>query len=395
MSEPDDNTPSSGGEQDNLANEWGAALAEQGNEGGGSDMMAAEWATMLDSQTNFDDAESGIDRLLNQDEIDSMLGFSVGEMGAGGRAGIRAIVDSGTVSYERLPMLEIIFERMVRHLSTSLRNFFNDNVEVTLDAIRSVRFGDYVNSIPLPAMIAVFKAEEWDNFGLVTVESTLTYAVLDTMLGGRRGGPQIRHDGRPFTTIEMNLLKRMVSVVLTDAETAFRPLSAVTFKVDRIETNPRFAMISRPANAAIRVDLRLEMEGRGGALQVLMPYATIEPVRELLLESFMGEKIGRDPIWENHLATEIYQATVPVEAVLHQEMMPLSRIMSLDIGDTLIFDAKPDRFVTLRCGDFGVTEGRVGRVDDKIAVQTVAALRRSRTTIGVFDASVSSRSERN
>jgi flagellar motor switch protein FliM len=395
MSEPDDNTPSSGGEQDNLANEWGAALAEQGNEGGGSDMMAAEWATMLDSQTNFDDAESGIDRLLNQDEIDSMLGFSVGEMGAGGRAGIRAIVDSGTVSYERLPMLEIIFERMVRHLSTSLRNFFNDNVEVTLDAIRSVRFGDYVNSIPLPAMIAVFKAEEWDNFGLVTVESTLTYAVLDTMLGGRRGGPQIRHDGRPFTTIEMNLLKRMVSVVLTDAETAFRPLSAVTFKVDRIETNPRFAMISRPANAAIRVDLRLDMEGRGGALQVLMPYATIEPVRDLLLESFMGEKIGRDPIWENHLATEIYQATVPVEAVLHQEMMPLSRIMSLDIGDTLIFDAKPDRFVTLRCGDFGVTEGRVGRVDDKIAVQTVAALRRSRTTIGVFDASVSSRSERN
>ncbi len=395
MSEPDDKTPASGGEQDNLANEWGAALAEQGNEGGGGDMMAAEWATMLDSQTNFDDAESGVDRLLNQDEIDSMLGFSVGEMGAGGRAGIRAIVDSGTVSYERLPMLEIIFERMVRHLSTSLRNFFNDNVEVTLDAIRSVRFGDYVNSIPLPAMIAVFKAEEWDNFGLVTVESTLTYAVLDTMLGGRRGGPQIRHDGRPFTTIEMNLLKRMVGVVLTDAEAAFRPLSTVTFKVDRIETNPRFATISRPANAAIRVDLRLDMEGRGGSLQVLLPYATIEPVRDLLLESFMGEKIGRDPIWENHLATEIYQATVPVEAVLHQELMPLSRIMGLDIGDTLIFDAKPDRFITLRCGDFGVTEGRVGRVDDKIAVQTVAALRRSRTTIGVFDASVSSRSERN
>lgn len=391
MSGPDDtDTPTAS--QDNLADEWGAALAEQGTEGA-SDNMAAEWATMLDSQTNFDDAESGVDRLLNQDEIDSMLGFSVGEMGAGGRAGIRAIVDSGTVSYERLPMLEIIFERMVRHLSTSLRNFFNDNVEVTLDAIRSVRFGDYVNSIPLPAMIAVFKAEEWDNFGLVTVDSTLTYAVLDTMLGGRRGNAQIRHDGRPFTTIEMNLLKRMVAVVLQDAEAAFKPLSSVSFKVDRIETNPRFATISRPANAAIRVDLRLDMEGRGGSLQILLPYATIEPVRDLLLESFMGEKIGRDPIWENHLATEIYQASVPVEAVLHQQMMPLSRIMKLDIGDTLIFDAKPDRFVTLRCGDFGVTEGRVGRVDDRIAVQTIAPLRRSKTTISVFDSSVSPRGD--
>ncbi len=392
MAGPDDND-TEGGDKDSLAGEWGAALAEQGADGGGGDTKSTEWASMLDSQTNFEDAESAVDRLLNQDEIDSMLGFSVGELGAGGRAGIRAIVDSGTVSYERLPMLEIIFERMVRHLSTSLRNFFNDNVEVTLDAIRSVRFGDYVNSIPLPAMIAVFRAEEWDNFGLVTIESTLTYAVLDTMLGGRRGNAAIRNDGRPFTTIEMNLLRRMISVVMMDAELAFKPLSPVTFTVDRIETNPRFATISRPANAAIRVDLRLDMEGRGGSLQVLLPYATIEPVRDLLLESFMGEKIGRDPIWENHLATEIYQSSVPVEAVLHEELMPLSRIMKLDIGDTLVFDAKPDRFITLRCGDFGVTEGRVGRVDDKIAVQTIAPLRRSKTTIGVFDSTASPRGD--
>jgi flagellar motor switch protein FliM len=388
----DEQDKQGGLEQDKLADEWGAALAEQGG-AGGTDMMAAEWATMLDNQSNIDESEGGVDRLLSQDEIDSMLGFSVGDMGAGGRAGIRAIVDSGTVSYERLPMLEIIFERMVRLLSTSLRNFFNDNVEVTLDAIRSVRFGDYVNSIPLPAMIAVFKAEEWDNFGLVTVESSLTYSVLDTMLGGKRGAGPIRQDGRPFTTIEMNLLRRMVGVVLTDAEAAFKPLSPVAFKVDRIESNPRFATISRPANAAIRVDLRLDMEGRGGSLQILLPYATIEPIRDLLLESFMGEKLGRDPIWENHLATEIWQARVPVNAVLHEEKMPLSRILDLDVGDTLVFDARPDRLVTLRCGDFGVTEGRVGRMDDKIAVQMVTPLRRSRTTLAVFESAATQRGD--
>ncbi|MGL4974194.1 MAG: flagellar motor switch protein FliM [Bosea sp. (in: a-proteobacteria)] len=373
--------------QENLADEWGAALAEQGVAGG--DSMAAEWATMLDSADPYSENDAGVDRLLNQEEIDGMLGFAVGEDGQGGRNGIRAILDSGTVSYERLPMLEIIFERMVRHLSTSLRNFFTDNVEVTLDGIRSVRFGDYVNSIPLPAMLAVFKAEEWDNFGLVTVESSLTYSVLDTMLGGKRGQAAARVDGRPFTTIEMNLLRRMIEVVLADAESSFKPLSPVSFKVDRIESNPRFATISRPANAAIRVDLRFDMEGRGGSLQILLPYATIEPIRDLLLESFMGEKLGRDPIWENHLATEIWQAYVPVEAVLHETQMPLKRVMMLEIGDTLMFDVRPDAAVTLRCGEFGVTEGRVGRVDDKIAVQVVNPLRRSRTTLAVFESAAS------
>ena len=73
------------------------------------------------------------------------------------------------------------------------------------------------------------------------------------LLGGRRGQTAIRIEGRPYTTIETNLVKRMIEVVLADAELAFRPLSPVKFNIDRLETNPRFAAISRPANAAILV----------------------------------------------------------------------------------------------------------------------------------------------
>ncbi|KQU51975.1 flagellar motor switch protein FliM [Bosea sp. Leaf344] len=350
--------------------------------------MAAEWAAMPDIVDEDGEQEGGTDRLMSQEEIDTMLGFSTGE-DKDARNGIQAIVDSGSVAYERLPMLEIIFERMVRLLSTSLRNFFTDNVEVSLESIRSVRFGDYINSISLPSMLSVFKAEEWDNFGLITIESSLIYSVLDTMFGGKRGQPAPRIDGRPFTSIEINLLKRVIALILSDAEAAFQPLSPVTFTVDRIESNPRFVSISRPANAAIRVELRFDMEGRGGAVHLLLPYATIEPIRELLLESFMGEKLGRDPIWENHLATEVWQTDVNVTCVLHETQMPLKRVMKLEIGDTLMFDARPDTTVALRCGDFMVSDGRIGRVDGKIAVQVVSPLRRSKTTIAAFDSATS------
>ena len=209
------------------------------------------------------------------------------------------------VSYERLPMLEIIFDRLVRLMTTSLRNFTSDNVEVSLDRITSVRFGDYLNSIPLPAILGVFKAEEWENFGLITVNSNLIYSIIDVLLGGRRGQSAIRVEGRPYTTIEINLVKRMIEVVLADAELAFKPLSPVKFNIDRLETNPRFAAISRPANASILVRLRIDMEDRGGNIELLLPYATIEPIRDVLLQMFMGEKFGRDPTWEGHLATEI------------------------------------------------------------------------------------------
>ena len=95
------------------------------------------------------------------------------------------------------------------------------------------------------------------------------------------------------------------------------------FNIDRLETNPRFAAITRPANAAILVRLRIDMEDRGGTIELLLPYATIEPIRDVLLQMFMGEKFGRDPIWEGHLATEIGQAEIAVEAVLYEAELPL------------------------------------------------------------------------
>src|SRR3984885_9470908 len=131
-------------------------------------------------------------------------------------SGIMALINSALVNYERLPMLEVVFDRLVRMMSTSLRNFTSDNVEVSLDQITSVRFGDYLNSIPLPAMLTVFKAEEWDNSGLMTIDSAMIYSIVDVLLGGRRGTAAMRIEGRPYTTIERNLVERLVRVVLAD-----------------------------------------------------------------------------------------------------------------------------------------------------------------------------------
>ena len=153
-----------------------------------SETMALQWAAMVeDGSRDFGGGKNGGERVLSQEEIDNLLGFTVGDVNLDDNSGIRAIIDSAMVSYERLPMLEIVFDRLVRLMTTSLRNFTSDNVEVSLDRITSVRFGDYMNSIPLPAVLSVFKAEEWENFGLATVDSSLIYSMIDVLLGGRRG----------------------------------------------------------------------------------------------------------------------------------------------------------------------------------------------------------------
>ncbi|MGE0046309.1 MAG: flagellar motor switch protein FliM [Hyphomonadaceae bacterium] len=313
--------------------------------------------------------DAAAERILNQDEIDSLLGFGAGEEEGGARTGVRAIIDSALVSYERLPMLEIVFDRLVRLMTTSLRNLTSDNVEVSLDQISSIRFGDYLSSIPLPAVIAVFRAEQLDNFGLVTVESNLIYSIVDVLLGGRRGVPAVRIEGRPYTTIERALVTRMIEVVLEDMKSAFAPLTEVDFGLDRIETNPRFAAIARPANAAIVVKLRIDMDDRGGRLELLLPYATLEPIRKMLLQQFMGEKFGRDNIWESHLAGELWQTKLEIRAVLDQMTAPLKQLLELKVGDTLMFNAAPDAPVEVQCHGAPLTQGRVGRIGHAMAVR--------------------------
>jgi len=317
-----------------------------------------------------DDARAAAsERVLNQDEIDSLLGFDLGDDDGSERSGIRAIINSALVSYERLPMLEIVFDRLVRLMTTSLRNFTSDNVEVSLDNISSIRFGDYLNSIPLPAILAVFRAEELDNYGLLTVDSNLIYSIVDVLLGGRRGTAALRIEGRPYTTIERVLVQRMVEVILADAQAAFEPLTPVHFTLDRLETNPRFAAIARPANAAILVKLRIDMEDRGGRVELLLPYSTLEPIRKLLLQQFMGEKFGRDNIWEGHLATELWTTDTEVRVVLDEQQASLSTVLDLKVGDTFMLNATPDSEVSIRCGSIPVTTGRMGRKGQHIAIR--------------------------
>ncbi len=337
------------GTEDDLAAAWGAALDGEG---------AAQAAPPADAA-----------RVLNQAEIDSLLGFESGPSGDAAQSGIERIISSGLVAYERLPMLEIVFDRLVRLMSTSLRNFTSDNVEVSIDAMTSLRFGDYLNSIPLPAMLAVFRAEQWDNHGLVVVDSSLIYSTVDVLLGGRRGTAAMRIEGRPYTTIERTLVERLIGVVLTDLRHAFEPLCNVDFRFDRLEVNPRFAAVSRLSNAAVLARLRVDMEDRGGRIDILLPYATLEPVRELLLQLFMGERFGRDSIWETHLAEELRQTEVALDVVLDEQTLSLAQMLRLRVGDCITLSSPPGAPVRLRCGEVALFEGQLGRRENRLAVR--------------------------
>jgi flagellar motor switch protein FliM len=324
-------------------------------------------------------AEGGEQRVLNQDEIDTLLGFDAKKGEDGKTDGIFAILDKSMTAYEKLPMLEVVFDRLVRQLSTALRNFTSENVDVSLDSMISIRFDDYLNSIPLPALLVVFRAVEWENFGLVTVDSAQIYSMVDILLGGRKTGKAARVEGRPYTTIEQDIVKRVVDIVLAEMSSAFEPLSPATFHFERLETNPRFATITRPGNPALLVKLRIDMvEGRSGMIEIMMPHTTLEPIRDLLLQMFMGENFGQDTVWEKHLGKELRNTNIELEAVLQEKTVTLKDVMGFEVGKTVLLDCTADDDVTVRCGGIPISSGSLGRIGDHIAISLKETIKRKR-----------------
>jgi len=337
---------------------------------------------MSDNFMDFDPpepptVEAGGDAMFDQADIDALFGNAGGP--AQVKTGLKAVIESNVITHERLPMLEVVYDRMVRTFATSMRNLTSDAIDVSLEEITSIRFGDFMNRVALPTMIGVFRIEEWENYGLITVEPGLIYAVVDALLGGRRGGGTPMIDGRGFTSIEQGLVSRMLELALVDMSAGLEPITPATMKLERVETSPRFAAIAGPTNICAVATFRVDMEGRGGKFSILLPYATIEPVRHTLNQRFMGEKLGRDNIWEAHMASEIRQTNVCVDVVLGEKILTLGEVRSLAVGQTIPLHKGPEETLDLQCG--GVTLGRahIGQRRNNIAIRLVTDVSRGPT----------------
>jgi flagellar motor switch protein FliM len=144
--------------------------------------------------------------------------------------------------------------------------------------------------------------------------------------------------------------------------------------LDRMETNPKYAAIATPGDTAALARMRIDMEGRGGILSILLPYSTLEPVRSQLVQRFMGEKTGSSSIWQEHMERELNRALIDVELVLGEKEIPIETINNFYVVQTLSFGVSADDLLELRSRGVPLGLGHIGQRAAHIAVRMATAL---------------------
>ena len=311
---------------------------------------------------------------LDQSAIDDLFGGQVDAEAV--QTGVRALMSGGGVREERLPILEVICDRVVRSFSTNMRHLTSRVFDVRLADISSVRFGEQMSRFALPALFGVFRVPEWDNRGVIVADTSLAYMVVEAMLGGAQTGTaRAPADLRAFTSIETSLVARMMQLALSDLAEAFAPIAAASMEFERIEANPRLASIAGPGIGTAVCSFAIEMEGRVGKLAVLLPHTTLEPVRDKLVQRFIGESLGTDRVWEAHFEREIRRTTIDLQAVVAERTLSLREVQSLQVGQLLPLGRGGNEPVSLHAEGVPLATGHLGQRNGRIAVRLLQELR--------------------
>jgi flagellar motor switch protein FliM len=279
------------------------------------------------------------------------------------------LTSSSKIAYEHYPMLEVILDRFVRRLTTSMRNFVRANSEISVVSISAVRFGPEMEALSNPAMLGIFRIEGWRPSSILVLSNDFIFTMIDYLLGGGKFPHAPKGENKAFTTIEMELIKRSMKLLIEDFRKSFSIVHEASFDLETVETNPSFAMIIRPRDAVVRLTLRVTVEERAGEFSFLIPYETLEPAREKLLQTSTTESDKNETKWKSHLSEELKQAHMNLRVELTKFKADLKDLLSWKEGDTVPLEIRAEDTVYAYCGNRLVLSGKMGKKHNRIAVQ--------------------------
>jgi flagellar motor switch protein FliM len=261
----------------------------------------------------------------------------------------------------RMPTLGIVNERFVRMLRNSLYNLVRRTPEITLKPMQLLKFGDYLPTLGFPSSLNLVKFNPLRGSALVVLDPQLVFAVVENFFGGN--GRQAQIEQREFTATEQRIIHMILRNVFADLREAWSPVAAVEVEYLQSESNPQLAGIVAPTDAVVLMSSHIELEGGGGSLQIVMPHAMLEPLREVLESGVGGDRQEKDEHWSGRLRQEIEDTEVELKTLLGHSSLTLAELLNLKPGDVLPCDFTGKVMlmaddVPLFRGSFGLSRGQ-------------------------------------
>jgi flagellar motor switch protein FliM len=287
-------------------------------------------------------------QVLSQDEVDALLN-AVNEDGevTGSEDGEESGEDNSNENIQpydltnqdrvirgRMPILEIIYERFIRQFRVSLSNSLRKISTISMISTDLLKFGEFVNTLPIPSCMCIMRFNELRGPALIVFESKLAYAIIDSYFGGT-DRPFTKIEGKEFTSIELSFMRRVMDMAINDLEEAWAPVYRIDAQYVRTEINPQFVGVVPPSDVIITTTFEVEFESASGTIMMVIPYSTIEPIKQKLSSSFQSENDVVDTLWMRSMNDHVHFAQATAVVKLGETELTVGDLVSLQVGDII------------------------------------------------------------
>jgi len=279
--------------------------------------------------------------ILEQDEIDALLhGVNSGAVDTG-----PAPVEDPGVAREydfssqtrivrgRMPTLEMINERMARSLRLSLYSMLRRTPDIAVQGIGTPKYAEYVPTLSVPTSLNLIRFHPLSGTGVLIFEARLIFALIDVFFGG--SGRYAKIEGRDFTPTENHLIEMLMEQVVAATEEAWLALMPVKVEFLNREMNPHFANIVSPTEIVVVSRLRVDFDGRGGEIHLVLPYSMLEPLKDTLRAGMQSDRQDREERWSQILRNELEESEVDVITQLGKARTTVSQLIDMRPGDVI------------------------------------------------------------
>ncbi len=308
-------------------------------------------------------------QILSQDEVDALLQGITGESQKleqedAPAAGIRDydLASQERIVRGRMPTFEIINERFSRNIRVGLFNLIRKTPEVSVGGIKVQKYSAFLREIVVPTNFNIVSVRPLRGQGLIVCDPTLVFAVIDALFGGC-GKFHTRIEGRDFSPTEQRVILRVVEVIVEEYKKAWHGIYPLELDYQRSEMQPQFANIAAPGEVVVTSSFTLEIGDTTGTIHFCIPYATLEPIRDVLYSSTHGDSAEPDRRWVKLLTHQIQAAEVQLVAELAHAPATVEQLLAFKPGDFLeldlnkVIEAKVDGVPVLEA-HYGTSNGR-------------------------------------
>jgi len=279
------------------------------------------------------------EKVLSQSEMDALLkeGSSAGKQGGGpSLSGVRSydLTSRQRVIPSRILTLEMVNEEFARLFQASLSTMLMKEVEFVSNPIETAQCGDLLSRVSLLSSINVVGMEPLKGCALIIIDTQTVYLLLDSFFGGS-GRIHSKETGE-FSPMESKFMRKVVNLMLSDLQKAWRPVHSVALSYVRGETNPKFAMVVPPREMLITTSFGLKVEGKTQEITVAIPYPTIEPIWEKLCALFQGQVSDGLLEWQGAVKAHMETCYVDVVAELGRAELSIAELTRLAVGDVIL-----------------------------------------------------------